>query len=61
MALSSDTQAVLGVLRAQSWERAKGELQAMLQTYYNSDVSYSRMVAAIEALEKEVEDNGLQE
>lgn len=55
---------ILRTLRAQAWERAKGELQAVLQTYWDvhgKDQKFRDMDAAIRQLVATVEDNGLAE
>ena len=49
------------ILRAMAWQRAKGELHALLQTYVNSGDSgntFEKMGAAVEAFIKQVEDEG---
>lgn len=45
----------LRALRAMAWERAKGELYAMLHTYYGSNASHARMLELIEDLIDKVE------
>lgn len=54
---------VLRTLRVQSWERAKGELHALLQTFWNdsssSEGQFEKMGKAINEFVKHVEDNGL--
>lgn len=55
---------ILRTLRAQAWERAKGELNAVLQTYWDGhgkDHKYQDMAAAVRELIATVEDNGLAE
>ena len=49
------------ILRSMAWERAKGELRSMLQTYINDEDRFEALTDAIEDFVKEVEDNGLQE
>jgi len=53
---------LLGVLRSQAWERAKGELQSVLWTYSsedgNSGNKWVHMNEVINEFIKEVEDNG---
>ncbi len=44
-----------------AWQRAKGELQSMLMTYYNEEYKYRGMSSAIDAFVRDVEDNGLHE
>lgn len=53
---------ILSTLRGQAWERAKGELQAVLQTYWDGpekDQKYRAMAAAVNQLVSTVEENGL--
>lgn len=51
---------VLKVLRAQSWERAKGELRSLLHTFFD-DKNFEELNNAIEGFINLVEDNGLVE
>lgn len=48
-------------LRQMAWERAKGELKAMLQTYWDEDGTYEEISALINGFVDEVEGQGLQE
>lgn len=54
-------------LRNMAWERAKGEIRGMLQTYYTEDYSssqksrYEKMNEAFDNFVKYVEDEGLNE
>ena len=55
---------ILRTLRAQAWERAKGELQAVLQTYWDGhgkDDNFQAMDSAVKQFVKVVEGNGLTE
>lgn len=63
---------IIQALRAQAWQRAKGELQAMLQTFHPGDGSASAPATApdgnfneldmlINDFIEKVEDNGLAE
>lgn len=60
---------VIAILRAQAWEKAKGELNAMLHTYHyipikgtpKSGSKFERIDKAINLLIKYVEDHGLHE
>ncbi len=59
-------QLVVATLRAQAWERAKGELNSVLCTYYGSinkldSDKYKSYSSKLEAFIKDVEDNGLTE
>ena len=49
------------ILRAQAWERAKGELRSMLVTYYGETYRFERMNSLMEDLIKTVEGEGLEE
>lgn len=60
------TDALIHILRAQAWERAKGELQAVLATYYSSiiagdEAKFESMLAATSNFISEVDDNSLAE
>jgi hypothetical protein len=46
-------------LRAQAWERAKGELNSMLHTYWNGDGKFKDFDAALKEFIEKVEDNEL--
>jgi len=53
-------------MRGMAWERAKGELRSMLQTYYDSDTGEGMdrtlaFEAMIDDFVAKVEDEGLQE
>lgn len=54
---------MLHVMRAMAWQRAKGEMASMLETYYRDldDDKFARFQEAVTAFEKHVEDEGLQE
>ena len=55
---------ILRTLRGQSWERAKGELCAMLSTFWGghgNDESFRDADKAIKEFIKHVEDYGLHE
>jgi hypothetical protein len=49
------------VLRLMAWERAKGELHSILQTYWDEDYDegFEDMRKAVNAFIKKVEDDGL--
>ena len=53
------------ILRHMAWERAKGEIYAMLQTYYDPDSGesgkYDDMLEAFRTFTATVEKQGLQE
>jgi hypothetical protein len=46
------------MLRAMAWQRAKGELQSMLETYHKEPEKFEAMSKAIEAFVTEVEGEG---
>jgi hypothetical protein len=46
------------MLRGMAWERAKGELQAMLPTYHGEAEKFEAMTRAIEEFVKQVEEEG---
>lgn len=48
------------IIRLMAWERAKGELKSMLQTYIEEE-QYKRMKQAITQFIKDVEENGKHE
>ena len=51
------------ILRSMAWERAKGELSAMAQTYHGEEgkIEYAKFCDAYTEFVSEVEDHGLQE
>jgi hypothetical protein len=51
----------LRTLRAICWERAKGELMAMLNTYWEDERSYEKIKIKIKVFIEDTEMNGLQE
>lgn len=50
------------LLRAMAWQRIKGELEALLETYRSEDEekTFDKMQSAMCRFFKDVEDNGLQ-
>ena len=53
---------VLKTMRYMAWNRAKGELQSMLDTYWSgSDEQFTKMKKAINNFIEDVEDSGKQE
>lgn len=46
------------VLRYMAWERAKGELNSMLTTFYGEQNNYITLKKAIDDFIKDIEDNG---
>ncbi len=51
----------LRTMRAIAWERAKGELQATLQTFWDRDGVYEKLNKAIDDFIETVEENGWNE
>jgi hypothetical protein len=51
----------IGVLRAQAWERAKGELKGMLHTFFGETEKFEELNYLMSKFEKDIEDNGLHE
>ena len=54
-----DNEALLRALRFQAWERAKGELQAVLVTYLVNSDKYQRLNKCVEDFVKHVEEHKL--
>jgi len=52
---------ILRTLRAQAWERAKGELNSILSTYWDDIDSFKRANLAINRFVDEIEGEGLAE
>ena len=48
------------IMRRMAWERAKGELQSMLQTYWGND-NFLEFDVTVREFVKKVENNALQE
>ena len=48
------------IMRRMAWERAKGELQSMIQTYWGND-NFKEFDTAVKEFVNKVEDNALQE
>ena len=59
-----DDEKIIRTLRAQAWDRAKGELDAILSTFYDGygrDDQFREMDTAIKEFVKKVEDKGMAE
>lgn len=56
--MSAD-ETIRRVLRAMAWERAKGELRSMRQTFYCEKEKFDQLDIAIDAFVVQVEENGL--
>jgi hypothetical protein len=52
---------ILRTLRMQAWERTKGELNAILSTYWGEPEKFPEMYKITTDFIKHIEDNGLQE
>lgn len=52
---------ILKTLRLQAWERAKGELNAVLATYWDQDSKFPGMEAAVTEFIAMVDDKGYAE
>lgn len=59
--MDSNSRNILASMRTMAWERAKGELRSMLETYYGDMDRFQAMEKALEDFIKDVEDNALQE
>ena len=62
--MKGEERRILNTMRYMAWERAKGELNSMLQTYWRTSDDthyYKRMEKAISEFIDDVEGNGLQE
>ena len=51
----------LKVMRQMAWERAKGEIESMLCTYWETPSDYKNMKNEFDKFVQIVEDNGYQE
>lgn len=51
---------VLRTLRMQAWKRAKGELDAVLATYWDEEETYKKMRKAVYDFIAHVEEEGLE-
>lgn len=57
----SDQEKLLKTVRAMAWERAKGELRSMLQTYWGEEDKFSACSQAIEDFIEHIEGEGIYE
>ena len=55
------TDQTVHVLRAMAWERAKGELQSILQTFYDEQEKFDGAERCIEMFVAEMEGEGYAE
>lgn len=51
----------LAVMRCMAWQRAKGELNSMLATFYDDRKHYEKLKSHIEDFIEEAESEGLSE
>lgn len=58
MSYPIENSMIMQTTRRQSWQRAKGELAALLETYWGDSEDYEKMCSAIDGFVKDVEDNG---
>lgn len=56
-----DNRELAAIQRAMAWERAKGELEAMLCTFYGESEKYNKLSNCIANFIVTVEDNALHE
>lgn len=56
-----DNRELAAIKRAMAWERAKGELEAMLYTFYGESEKYNKLSNCIANFIVTVEDNALHE
>jgi len=59
MSVSNETQ--IRILRTMAWQRAKGELYSMLETFYNNVDQFEALKKEIAEFVNYVENNALQE
>lgn len=59
--MTATTEMILRTLRAQAWERAKGELEAVAVSFWAEPDQYGKLRDAITKFVTEVEDNSLAE
>jgi hypothetical protein len=54
-----DNEILKQILREQAWERAKGELRAMLRTFYREPETFEPLSVKVDAFIADVEGNEL--
>ena len=62
--MTDDTNIIIRTMRSQAWERAKGELEAMLATFWGSAATgnqFSDLYDSVKGFIKKVEDESLHE
>ena len=50
---------LLRTLRGMAWERAKGELESIMRTFWDERDSFEELDKAVKAFIKKIEDDGL--
>lgn len=61
MTYTPDNRDVIGILRAMAWERAKGELRSIEQTYIKEPERFGLFVKTLDEFIEKVESRGLHE
>ena len=56
-----DEKRMFATMRQMAWERAKGELQAMLTTYWDEPEKFEQMSRGLKEFIRKVEDGGMHE
>lgn len=56
-----DEEQIKRILRAQAWERAKGELKAMLATFFGEASTFEQLNSTVDEFVSIVERHGWQE
>lgn len=51
-------ETIIRTMRAMAWERAKGELRSILETYWDEEEKFDKIDAAIKRFTNEVENEG---
>lgn len=57
--MSCDETRILKTMRAMAWERAKGELRSILNTYLGEQETFEQMNSMVENFCSEVDSSGL--
>lgn len=56
-----DEKRMFATMRQMAWERAKGELQAVLTTYWDEPEKFEQMNRELKKFIRKVEDEGIHE
>ena len=56
-----DEKRMFATMRQMAWERAKGELQAMLTIYWDETEKFEQMSRELKEFIRKVEDEGMHE